>query len=78
MIADEKSETEEREKGGGGERDEEEVGAREKSDAVKHSAVRVIRLRKSAGSLSTLLHFTGLPFYQFRAISSCASMTENP
>lgn len=47
-----------------GERDEEEVGAREKSDAVKHSAVRVIRLRKSAGS--TLLHFTGLPFYQFR------------
>lgn len=48
MIADEKSETEEREKGGGGERDEEEVGAREKSDAVKHSAVRVIRLRKSA------------------------------
>ncbi|CAL1689879.1 unnamed protein product [Lasius platythorax] len=56
MIADEKSETEEREKGGGGrerlgERDEEEVGAREKSDAVKHSAVRVIRLRKSAVGL---------------------------
>lgn len=55
---------EERKKGGGGlersgERDEEEVGAREKSDAVKHSAVRVIRLRKSAGS--TLLHFTKLP-----------------
>lgn len=67
--------TEKREKGGGGERDEEEVGAREKSDAVKHSAVRVIRLRKSAGS--TLLHFAGLPFYQFQAISSCVSMTEN-
>lgn len=39
----------------GGEGDEEEVGAREKSDAVKHSAGRVIRLRKSAGS--TLLHY---------------------
>lgn len=40
-----------------GRRDEgdEEVGAREKSDAVKHSAGRVIRLRKSAGS--TLLHY---------------------
>jgi hypothetical protein len=34
---------------------DEEVGAREKSDAVKHSAGRVIRLRESAGS--TLLHY---------------------
>lgn len=45
-----------------GEGDEEEVGAREKSDAVKHSAGRVIRLRKSAEF--ALLHITGLPFYQ--------------
>lgn len=73
-MPDVRTETEEREKGdgddddddGGGGRsdegDEEEVGAREKSDAVKHSAGRVIRLRKSAGS--ALLHITGLPFYQ--------------
>lgn len=58
MIPGEKAEAEDREKGSGGEHgegDEEEVGAREKSDAVKHSAGRVIRLRKSAGS--TLLHY---------------------
>jgi len=56
MIPDEKAaEAEDREKGCGNEGDEEEVGAREKSDAVKHSAGRVIRLRKSAGS--TLLHY---------------------
>lgn len=60
MIPGEKVEAEDREKGGGGEDgaregDEEEMGAREKSDAVKHSAGRVIRLRKSAGS--TLLHY---------------------
>lgn len=61
MILDEKAGAEDREKGGcarrgrRGEGDEEEVGAREKSDAVKHSAGRVIRLRKSAGS--TLLHY---------------------
>lgn len=54
MIPDEKATgAEDREKDAEG--DEEEVGAREKSDAVKHSAGRVIRLRKSAGS--TLLHY---------------------
>lgn len=57
MILDERAGAEDREKGGGSEDGggDEEVGAREKSDAVKHSAGRVIRLRKSAGS--TLLHY---------------------
>lgn len=71
MILRGRPEAEDLEKSGGGSGDEE-VGAREKSDAVKHSAGRVIRLRKSARS--TLLHYqvTILPTPEYISIRNVA------